>query len=199
MVNGKGVKVTGNEVTNSFFGIWLCDKNGTYSDNETYGNAIGMILCKVPGGDFLFFNGNEVAADFSATEWTVTNNNSQDNFSLGYLVIDGSNGNHMANNAASNNPDWDIELVGNTCRFGFFTPASFNNTVIAGSHQVTIKDCAENSTILGFPYVETGNCDAPDCPFSASPPPTPPPNLFPPPAFVTACQEKNKDNFLRNN
>jgi hypothetical protein len=23
---------------------------------------------------------------------------------------------------------------------------------------------AENSTILGFPYVETGNCDSPDCP-----------------------------------
>lgn len=165
VVNGKGVKVTGNEVANSFFGVWLCDKKGTYSHNETYGNAIGMILCKVPADDFLFFNGNEVAADFSGTEWTVTNNNSHDNFSLGYLVVDGSNGNHLVNNAAGNNADWDIELVGNSCRFGFFTPAAFDNKVVAGSHhQLSIKDCAENSTILGFTYVETGNCDAPDCP-----------------------------------
>lgn len=164
VVNGKGAKVTGNEAVNSFFGVWLCDKNGTYSGNETHGNLIGMILCKVPAGGVSLPDGTPVAADFSGTDWKVSNNNSHDNFSLGYLVIDGSNGNHLVNNAASNNTDWDIELVGNTCRFGFFTPAAFNNKVVAGSHQVSIKDCAENSTILGFPYVETGNCDSPDCP-----------------------------------
>ncbi len=118
IVNGKGAKLSGNEVINSFFGIWLCDKNGHYHNNNTHHNYIGMILCKVPAGAILLEDGTAVDAQFSATNWQVVGNVSTDNFDVGYLVIDGANGNHLVNNEGGNNGTYDIELVGDSYRFG---------------------------------------------------------------------------------
>lgn len=41
-----------NAIFNSFFGIWVCDKNGLYFNIHSHDNYIGVILCKVPAGNF---------------------------------------------------------------------------------------------------------------------------------------------------
>lgn len=165
VVNGKGAKIKNNELSNFFFGAWACDKDGVYQGNNTHHNFLGLILCKVPADGFLLPDGSPLAADYSGTSWQVNNNVSTDNFYVGYLVIDGANGNTLVNNQGGNNAAYDIELKGGTCAFGFFTPTSFNNHVVAGSHQVTIKDCGENNTVNGGIQIDTSvdPCDPTEC------------------------------------
>jgi len=154
IVNGEGTKITGNELTNAFFGIWICGVGGTYSGNETYGNFVGMILCKVPVGGYVLPDGTPVEAEHSGANFTVMNNYSHDNFDAGYLVIDGANNNHLVNNRGGDNGTYDIECVGDSYRFGFFTPTSYNNLVNAGSWDVLMKDCGLDNTLIGGTQVD---------------------------------------------
>ncbi|MBK9017906.1 MAG: right-handed parallel beta-helix repeat-containing protein [Saprospiraceae bacterium] len=124
IVNGPGGNIKGNDVSGALFGIWPCDHGGTYENNYTHHNYLGLILCKVPANSFKLPSGETTGANFSSNHWTVTNNLSTDNFMVGYLVIDGAYNNKLTNNDASGNGTYDIELTGDSYRFGFLTPSA---------------------------------------------------------------------------
>lgn len=154
-INGKHVEIEENDVSNAVFGIWVCDKNGEVEGNKLHGNFNGLMFCRVAEFDFTLPNGQPAPADFSATSWHAEDNNCYDNQDAGYLVIDGSNNNVLENNKASNNGTYDIELAGDSNRYGFFTPKSFKNKVVAGRFRnILIKNCGENNTVIGGRLVD---------------------------------------------
>jgi len=153
VMNGKSAYLSDNIVSNALFGIWACDKWGTCERNTTHDNYIGIILCKVPLGIQLP-SGQITGAEFSATSWKTRMNHSFANFDAGYLVIDGSNNNLLENNDAGANGTYDYELVGDSYRFGFLTPFTFDNTLHAKPGQ-TVKNCGMNNLIVGGVAVDT--------------------------------------------
>ncbi len=156
IINGHGAFLKDNEVSGALFGIFACDNDGTSQGNYTHHNYIGTILCKVPVNTFRLPSGEATGANFPCTHWTFTNNTSSDNFNVGYLVIDGANKNKLINNDASGNGTYDIELTGDSYRFGFLTPLSHDNAVHAGSFQgISIKDCGVDNTVHGGVWVDT--------------------------------------------
>ena len=153
VINGDNAKVRWNQISNGLFGMWACDKNGLYQFNYTHGNYIGLILCNVPQAIPLP-SGQVVGSVQPATNWKAINNISINNFSIGYLVIDGASKNTLTNNQGGGNVDYDVELTTDTYRFGFLTPAAFDNTVNAGPHNLIIKDCGPNNTVNGGTQVD---------------------------------------------
>lgn len=154
-INGKRVEIEENDVSNAFFGIWLNHEDGEAEDNKLHGNYIGMIFCRVAESDFTLPSGQPAPAKSPATNWRAEGNNSFGNADAGYLVIDGANNNVLENNNGSNNGTYDIDLAGDSFRFGFLTPKSFNNKVKAGRFQrVVIKNCGENNTVIGGQLVD---------------------------------------------
>ncbi len=154
-INGERVEIEENDVSNAFFGIWLNHKDGEAEGNKLHGNYIGMIFCRVAEFDFTLPSGQPAPAKSSATNWSAEGNNSFGNADAGYLVIDGANNNVLKNNNGSNNGTYDIELTGETDRFGPVLPTSFNNKVVAGRFQsVVIKNCGENNTVVGGRLVD---------------------------------------------
>jgi hypothetical protein len=149
-INGDGVRVADNDVSNGLLGVFCSGSNGFFMHNDLRNNYVGMILCKVPAGSFMLPSGAVVGSDVSAKGWFVQGNSANDNFYSGYLVIDGANENLLVNNAGSGNAVYDLELLGETCLFGFSTPTSFNNTVVTGrSHHISINDFGLNNRIIG--------------------------------------------------
>ncbi len=162
-INGKDVRIADNDVSNSVLGVFCSDEDGVFMHNTVHGNFVGVILCCVPDESFRLPSGAIVGSLVSGKKWMVQGNSATGNFYTGYLVIDGASHNHLVNNAAYGNGAYDIELLGGTCLFGFFTPTSFNNTVVVGSHQnITINDFGQNNRIIGHATV-TNNISAP-CP-----------------------------------
>ena len=155
IINGEDAAIFNNDIQHAVFGIWACDKYGTAVGNRMHDNLIGLILCKVPEAALPLPNGTFVGAEFSATGWTVTNNQAKNNFDTGYLVIDGANNNYMGiSNTASGNAHYDIELTADTYRFGFLTPAAFENEVFARPN-MTVKDCGNDNEVHGGILVDT--------------------------------------------
>ncbi len=155
VINGKKVEIEKNDISNALFGLWACDEKGEIERNTFHENFIGLILCKVPDSAFPLPGGKLAGSALAATKWEAQDNNATGNFDAGYLVIDGANNNRLKDNKASNNGTYDIDLTGDTYRFGFLTPKSFENKVIAGRHQnLRIKDCGENNTIIGGQLVD---------------------------------------------
>ncbi len=158
-MNGRGVILENNTASNALFGIWCCDAKGRATGNNVSGNFVGLILCTVPQGGFEI-GGNLVGADRACTQWQVRDNVSTGNFTTGLLVIDNANRNHLVNNSGSGNGTYDIELTGDTYRFGFLTPASYENTVSMGQYpNVLIKNCGTNNMILGAGNLVDNNVD----------------------------------------
>jgi nitrous oxidase accessory protein NosD len=156
-MNGKGVRIIGNDASNGVFNIFACDEDGTLSGNRVHQGRIGIILCKVPAGNYQLPSGEIVGAERPATAWMCFQNNAENNIAIGYLVIDSANNNTLVDNAASNNGRYDMELTADTFRFGFLTPASFDNTVRAGKYgKIRIKDCGNNNTVIGGVLVDNG-------------------------------------------
>lgn len=153
VANGKSAYVSDNDVSNALFGIWACDRYGTCERNTTHANYIGIILCKVPTA-FQLPSGEITGSEFPATLWKARQNQSHGNFSIGYLVIDGANGNLLEDNDAGDNAAYDYELTTDTYRFGFLTPFAYNNIVYAKPGQ-TVKDCGMDNTIVGGEQVDT--------------------------------------------
>ncbi len=149
VINGERARITNNDVSNGLFNIWACDKDGTLQGNRVHDGFIGIIFCKVPAASTILPGGEAVGAEFSATNWICKRNDARDNFDAGYLVIDGSNKNMLVENTAGNNGTYDIDLVGDSYRFGFLTPASFLNTVRTGSEStLRIKDCGNDNSVI---------------------------------------------------
>ncbi len=157
IINGKNAQVRDNTVSQAIFGIWACDLDGIATGNTMFANVLGLILCAVPPGSFPLPNGTFAGSANPAGKWTVTNNNSHSNFETGYVVIDGANNCTLSNNSASNNAAYDIELTGDTWRFGFLAPASYNNQVNVGgaNSAMTVKDCGNNNSVNGGTQVDT--------------------------------------------
>lgn len=157
LVNGDFVEIRGNTVSNALLGIFASDRKGLLVDNEMFGNFVGIILCNVPAG-VPTPSGEIVGSETNATKWIARRNKSHDNFDIGYLVIDGANQNLLANNEGGNNGRYDIELAGDSERFGFFTPTSRETNVLTGRFgDLVIKDCGVDDTIVGDAIlVDTG-------------------------------------------
>jgi hypothetical protein len=149
VINGEYARISGNSVSDALFGIWACDLKGTASENIMNENFIGFILCRVPEGSFILPDGTITGAENSATAWQVHNNVAKNSFDAGYLVIDGANRNHLSNTGAFGNGTYDIELVGDSFRFGFLTPTSRDNVVTVGSYKsLKVKDCGLNNILI---------------------------------------------------
>ncbi len=159
IVSGKSVFISHNELSNAFFGAWVTDKWGTFRNNYMHGNFGGILLCNAPPY-VLLPSGDVVGSPQPATGWKVRNNKSQDNLDAGFLVIDGADRNFLQNNQGGNNGTYDIDLVGESDRFGYTTPTSLNNKVIVGSyHDNTIKDCGLNNKIYGTAIIIDNSVD----------------------------------------
>ncbi len=149
-INGDGVRIVDNDVSNALLGVFCSGGNGFFLENKVHQSFVGMILCCVPDGSFLLPGGAIVGSDTSGHHWFVEGNTATGNLHVGYLVIDGANNNLLVNNRASGNADFDIELAGDTNLFGFCTPTCFNNKVIAGRQQgILINDFGLNNTVRG--------------------------------------------------
>lgn len=154
VINGDNVLVAQNTVRSGIFGIWACDRNGVLIDNDIQLSFVGVVLCKVPM-ELPMPDGTIVGSDESGNHWLTTGNNSSHN-AWGYLVIDGANNNTIINNAASENSVYDVELTADTFRFGFLTPAAFDNRFVAGRFRsIQVKNCGNNNTIVGGVLVNT--------------------------------------------
>jgi len=148
VINGTGAKVTGNQVSSALFGIWACDRNGKATGNTGTGSFIGLVLCKVPEGNFLI-SGSTSGSTLPATNWDVRDNLMHGN-EWGYLAIDGANNNRLSNNLAHSNAAYDMELTGDTYRFGFLAPMAYENTVATGGEKdMVVKDCGRDNKITG--------------------------------------------------
>jgi hypothetical protein len=141
-----------NEINNAFLGIFTGGSMGVDFKNITNNCFIGQILCKVPAG-FNVINGVEINTQASTSNWRVMFNTSTNNAFIGYLVIDGANKCFLDHNQASNNGLYDIEVAGDSNRFGFFTPKAYNNRVHAYTN-LKVKDCGENTHIIGGTLVD---------------------------------------------
>lgn len=159
VINGKSVSVHDNWVCGATIGIWVSDENGDASGNTTQGNALGFVLCHPRG---FVISGEVVSADLSATGWTVYENNSVGNM-WGYLVVDGCHHNFLTNNSAALNSMYDMELTGDTMRFGFLVPKSHDNIVVQGLKYkgLKIKDCGTDNQVFG--HVNLVDTDADPC------------------------------------
>lgn len=153
IINGKQVRIVGNTANTGFFGVFSSDENGLYLGNRTNGNAIGHILCKVPLA-YPLPDGSIVGSATSATNWLSLYNEATQNASVGYLVIDGATENYIAGNEASDNGVYDIELAGDSERFGFPTPPSVGNRIWVGAGQ-TVKDCGIDNMVVGGVPIDT--------------------------------------------
>lgn len=154
VVNGENARLIQNTVSNAIFGIFASDKDGVAQKNEVYGNLIGMILCNVQ--PIIPLASGVIGSEVPCKNWAVQDNHAHDNFDVGYLVIDGANNNTIINNRGGNNARVDMDLTGDTNRFGFFTPKSYSNFVDVRSYtNLTIKDCGEHNRIRGGVMIDT--------------------------------------------
>lgn len=146
VIRGMRASIKGNNVAGATFDIWVSDFDGTLSQNMVSDGLSGVVVCRVPDGNFLI-SGSDAGAPAPATRWKVTGNVATGNV-WGYLVIDGANGNDLVNNEAYGNQAYDIELTGETDRFGAMLPASYANRVTVGSSKhLVIKDCGVDNRV----------------------------------------------------
>ncbi len=151
--DGRQNLVIQNEIDGGLFGIWTGGAQGTDFHNKTTECLYGQILCKVPAGGFAS-GGTVVATKGTTSHWLANYNTSNNNFAAGYLVIDGAHHNLLEHNIASGNAAYDIELTGDTHRFGFLTPKSAHNKVYAYS-TLKVKDCGDQNKVYGGIRVDT--------------------------------------------
>jgi len=156
VINGVNCLIADNTVADALFGIWPCDRGGRVTGNKATGCYIGIILCCVPDDAIKLPDGTLTGAVLSTVSATIQGNETAGNFTTGILAIDGANSSHIVNNNSHDNGTYDIELSGDSMRFGFFTPRSYNTTVVAGSFSnVRVKDCGQGNQVNGGIRVDT--------------------------------------------
>ncbi len=162
VVSGKSIYISQNDFSDAVMGVWASDQWGTISNNAFHDSFIGMLLCLVPPY-VIMPDGAVEGAPTPAEGWKVRNNDASDNLTVGYLVIDGAIKNTLTNNTASNNGTYDIELAGDSYRFGYLTPRSIKNSVVVGSaNGIIIKDCGEGNEVSGNATMVDTSVDACD-------------------------------------
>lgn len=158
-MDGEYAKIYENDFAFYTLGLFASDRKGTAYENHFHNNTIGLLLCTVP--EIFVLNGELAGAPVPANKWTV-NKNTADQNGWGYLVIDGANRNILHLNDASESGFYDIELAGDSERFGFFTPTSSKNFVCSygPSNHLSVKDCGYDNAVYGGQHVDT---DADPC------------------------------------
>jgi parallel beta-helix repeat protein len=135
VINGSGVSIQDNWLSCGRFGMWIGGRLGDISGNMMQGNYIGLLLCSPRK---FVISGELRELETAGTGYLVYQNNAVGN-AWGYLAFDGASNNILMNNAAAFNTSYDIELGGESTRFGFVTPTSSNNTVIQGLNYQGLK------------------------------------------------------------
>jgi nitrous oxidase accessory protein NosD len=155
IVNGTNALMANNQVTGGTFGIWPCDAGGKVLGNKASGCLEGIILCKVPAWSFELPDGSYAGSAQSTTRCLAQGNETFNNFAAGILVIDGANNSRVVENNSHNNGSYDVELSGDSYRFGFLTPSCFNCTFTAGPYpNVKVKNCGNNNQVNGGVLVD---------------------------------------------
>jgi nitrous oxidase accessory protein NosD len=150
VVNGSNALIADNNVTGGLFGIWPCDEGGKVLGNKASGCLEGVILCKVPAWSFELPDGTYTGSAQSTTRCLVQGNETSGNFADGIISIDGAHDSKIVDNNSHDNGAYDVELSGDSYRFGFLTPSCFNCTFTAGSHpNVKVKNCGNNNQVNG--------------------------------------------------
>jgi parallel beta-helix repeat protein len=158
IINGRHVRVTANSISGGFDGIWMCDEKGHCANNNLTSNFIGLLLCRVAAGTFLI-SGVDAEASQPGTAWLVHRNTAYGN-DWGIQVTDGTHDNVLLNNDATDNHVYDCELTGDTLRYGYFVPGSYDNLVVQGSQNALIvKDCGANNRLRGNTTLVDTNLD----------------------------------------
>lgn len=155
MINGRYNNIVSNQVTGGQFGIWMCGRGGTSVGNKCSGNFYGQIICKVPAESLMSPTGELIGADEPGHHWFAAFNEDSNNFYAGIVAIDGAYSNLLFVNKGSGNGAYNMELVGDSNRFGFLTPSSYENKVWAASDQV-VKDCGMDNQVYGGIQVDIG-------------------------------------------
>lgn len=154
IMGGNNTLIADNTVSDATAALFPCDHSGEAVRNTLSNSVAGILLCTA---DWIVLpDGTPLPRPQSANDWMVSKNESSGNL-WGYLVIDGAFNNVLFKNEASNNALYDIELCGETSRFGWPMPTSSNSTVISNGNlnHIIIKDCAPGSVIIGGTLVDT--------------------------------------------
>ncbi len=154
-MSGDRADISGNDCSRALIGYFVSGTAGKLVNNRAHDGFIGFMLCHPPHEGYILPSGVYADPEAPANNWTVRNNDARDNANIGYLVIDGSHHNLLQANSASNNALYDIELTGDSYRFGFLTPLSHHNTVKAAPfNNLKIKNCGENNVVQGGQLVD---------------------------------------------
>jgi parallel beta-helix repeat protein len=147
LINGSEVSIQDNFASCTRFGIWIGSERADITGNTLQGNMIGLLLCSPRN---FIISGELRSTDTPATDCMVYQNYAFDN-AWGYLVFDGAFDNLLMNNAAAFNSSYDIELGGESMRFGILTPTTSGNTVMQGLKYagLKVKVCGINNQALG--------------------------------------------------
>ncbi|MBK8193782.1 MAG: right-handed parallel beta-helix repeat-containing protein [Lewinellaceae bacterium] len=154
VVSGAFMLIADNEVFDFDFPIF---PSGSYSDvvrNKTHQAFFGIILCQL---DVDMPDGINIEGPVSTNHFLFSKNESY-NCAWGIIAIDGAFDNVLFKNNTHDNSTYDIELVGESDRFGPpAMPTSSNTTVVSNGNlnNVLIKDCAPGSVIIGGTLVDT--------------------------------------------
>lgn len=159
LTNGYNTKIRGNVISEFQAAIFPTGDRGIVYGNEMFDNNVGYILSQ--NGGWTLPDGTVTIPDQPSNQWTAKLNNAHNN-DWGYLIIDGAFNNFTFANLASDNAMYDIELAGESFRFGGETPVPTSKNNIVHSHgqgfdDVTIKDCGEDNQIFGGQLVDTTN------------------------------------------
>jgi len=155
VVNGSNAVIADNNVTGGVFGIWPCDEGGKVLANKASSCLEGIILCRVPAWSFELPDGQYTGSAQSTTRCLAQGNETFGNFADGIIVIDGAHDSRVVDNNSHDNTAYDVELSGDSYRFGFLTPSSYNCTFVAGTHpSVKVKNCGSNNTVNGGVLVD---------------------------------------------
>jgi parallel beta-helix repeat protein len=159
VINGSGVSIQDNWLSCGRFGMWIGGRLGDISGNMMEGNYIGLLLCSPRK---FVISGEVRELETAGTGYLVYQNNAVGN-AWGYLAFDGASNNTLMNNGAAFNTSYDIELGGESTRFGFVTPTSYNNTVIQGLNYqgLKVKVCGIDNQALG--HVNLVDTEADPC------------------------------------
>ena len=147
LINGSDVSIQDNWVSCTRFGMWIGSIRADITGNTMQGNTIGLLLCSPRN---FTISGEVRSTESPATGCMVYENHAFDN-AWGYLAFDGAYNNILMNNSAAFNSSYDIELGGESERFGIVTPTSSDNTVIQGLKYkgLKVKVCGVNNQALG--------------------------------------------------
>ena len=157
--SGRRTVMFQNDISNFAVGIFFSDARGLAFSNtvevSTPGGTIGIIWCTVPAWQ-AYPEGEFVSAAEPARGWRAYNNTCIGAL-FNYLIIDGSNSAISIQNESIAAGLYDIEIAGESQRFGFVTPTSTNSLIISVGDNIDarIKDCTGDNTIIGGSLVDT--------------------------------------------